>query len=57
MSAFEHLDCVKYFRVDIFHMKLNKVQQDYGFTVKSNINADDELSLGWLNGFLQMSMK
>ena len=55
VTAYERLDYVKYFRPELFHMKLNKVQQDYGFTMKSDINAADELSLGWFNGFLQMS--
>ena len=54
VTAFERLDFVKYFRPELFHMKLNKVQQDYAFTMKKDINADDELSMGWFNGFLQM---
>ena len=34
---------------------MNKVIQDYAFTMKKEINPQDKVSLGWINGFLQMS--
>lgn len=46
VSAFERLDFVKYFRPELFHMKLNKVQQDFAFTMRKDINSSDKLSLG-----------
>ena len=55
VSAFERLDFVKYFRPELFHMKLNKVTQDFAFTMRKDINSSDKLSLGWFNGYLQMS--
>jgi hypothetical protein len=53
VTAYERLDYVKYFRPELFHAKMNKVIQDYAFTMKKDINAQDKLSLGWFNGFLQ----
>ena len=34
---------------------MNKLMQDMSFTMKKDVNAQDKLSLGWFNGFLQMS--
>ena len=54
VTTFESLEYVKYFCPELFHIKLNKVQHDFGFTMKPDINAKDKLSVGWFNGFLDM---
>ena len=38
----------------ILFMNGTQVIQDYGFTMATDINADDHGSLGWFNGFLTM---
>ena len=57
VTAYERLEYVKFFRPELFHLKMNKVQQDFAFTMNPDINAKDKLSVGWFNGLLDMSTK
>jgi hypothetical protein len=40
VTTFERLEYVKYFRPELFHIKLNKVLHDFGFTMKPDIRIN-----------------
>ena len=54
-TALERLEFIQYFRVELFHMKMNKTFDDYKACMKTDLNIDDVLSLGWFKGTLGMN--
>ena len=47
-TAFGRLEFLGPFRLQLLHMKMKKVAQDYSHCMKNDINFDDVLSLAWL---------
>ena len=47
-TAFGRLEFLGPFRLQLLHMKMKKVCQDYSACMRSDINFDDKLSLPWL---------
>ena len=47
ISAVERFDFLVYFRLGTFHMGMNKVIQDIQAGIKSEVNIEDSLSLGY----------
>jgi hypothetical protein len=51
-TALERLEYIRYFRVELFHLKMNKTFDDYKAAMKTEVNIDDVLTLGWFKGAL-----
>ena len=47
-TAFGRLEFLGPFRLQLLHMKMKKICQDYALCMKSEINYDDKISLPWL---------
>ena len=47
-TAFGRLEFLGPFRLQLLHMKMKKICQDYAVCMKSEINYDDKISLPWL---------
>ena len=54
VTALERLEYVHYFRLALFHTKMNKVFMDYKTCMISdeNVNVDDVLTLSWFKAYL-----
>ena len=57
VTALERLEFIKYFKVALFHMKMNKVIMDYRACMKNEDSIDDKLTLSWFRGWLGMDKK
>ena len=51
VTALERLEYLRYFRVALFHEKMNKVFQDYGECMRNENNIDDLLTLAWFKSW------
>ena len=47
-TAFGRLEFLGPFRLQLLHMKMKKICQDYGACMKQEINFDDKISLPWM---------
>ena len=54
VTAFERLDFLEIFRLQLFHMKMAKVFQDFKSCLKRETNLEDEGSLAWISNILGM---
>ena len=52
MTAIERLDFLGIFRIQLLHMKMAKVMQDYKFCMQTVQNQDDKGSLSWFAAIL-----
>ena len=55
-TAFGRLEFLGPFRLQLLHMKMKKVAQDYNASMKREINFDDVLSLPWLAALTRMKV-
>jgi hypothetical protein len=55
VTALERLEYLRYFRVALFHQKMNKVFQDYGECMRNENNIDDVLTLAWFKGWFGLT--
>ena len=51
-TALERLEYIHYFRVELFHLKMNKTFDDFKAAMKTEVNVDDILTVGWFKGAL-----
>ena len=55
-TAFGRLEFLGPFRLQMLHMKMKKVTQDYAECMRKEINFDDKLSLPWLTSLTRMKV-
>ena len=55
-TAFGRLEYLGPFRLQLLHMKMKKVSQDYSLCMPNEINLDDVLSLPWLTALTRMKI-
>ena len=55
VTAVERFDFLVYFRLGTFHMGMNKIIQDMGAGMKSEVNVEDTLSLGYFKTTLGLN--
>ena len=55
-TAFGRLEFLGPFRLQLLHMKMKKVSQDYSLCMPNEINLDDVLSLPWLTALTRMKI-
>ena len=55
-TAFGRLEFLGPFRLQLLHMKMKKVSQDYSVCMKNEVNFDDILSLPWLTALTRMKV-
>ena len=55
-SAFGRLEFIGPCRLQLLHMKMKKVSQDYSLCMKEEVNFDDVLSLAWLTALTRMKV-
>ena len=55
-TAFGRLEFLGPFRLQLLHMKMKKVSQDYALCMPNEINLDDVLSLPWLTALTRMKI-
>ena len=55
-TAFGRLEFLGPFRLQLLHMKMKKVAQDYAACMKREINFDDVLTLPWLAAYTRMKV-
>jgi hypothetical protein len=52
VTALECLEYIRYFKVGLFHGKMNKTFQDYKALMRDEDNIDDPLTLSWFKAWL-----
>ena len=55
-SAFGRLEFIGPCRLQLLHMKMKKISQDYSLCMKQEVNFDDVLSLAWLTSLTRMKV-
>ena len=55
-TAFGRLEFLGPFRLQMLHMKMKKICQDYSECMRHDINFDDKLSLPWLTSLTRMKV-
>ena len=55
-SAFGRLEFIGPCRLQMLHMKMKKISQDYSLCMKQEVNYDDVLSLAWLTALTRMKV-
>ena len=55
-TAFGRLEFLGPFRLQLLHMKMKKICQDFAATMKHEINFDDKLSVPWLTALSRMKI-
>ena len=55
VTAVERFDFMRVFRLGTFHLRLNKTIQDVVAGIKSEVNVDDTLSLGYFKTILGLT--
>ena len=55
-TAFGRLEFLGPFRLQLLHMKMKKISQDYAVCMKREINFDDKLSLPWLTALTRVKV-
>ena len=55
-TAFGRLEFLGPFRLQMLHMKMKKICQDYSVGMKNEINFDDKISLPWLAALTRMKV-
>ena len=55
-TAFGRLEFLGPFRLQLLHMKMKKICQDYSVGMKNEINFDDKISLPWLTALTRMKV-
>ena len=55
-TAFGRLEYIGPCRLQLLHMKMKKVSQDYSLCMKQEVNFDDVLSLPWLTALTRMKV-
>jgi hypothetical protein len=55
-TAFGRLEYIGPCRLQMLHMKMKKVSQDYSLCMKQEVNFDDVLSLPWLTALTRMKV-
>ena len=55
-TAFGRLEFLGPFRLQLLHMKMKKICQDFAATMKHEINFDDKLSVPWLAALSRMKI-
>ena len=56
VTAFGRLEFLGPFRIQMLHMKMKKISQDYAICIKNDCNLDDILSLPWLTELTRMKV-
>ena len=55
-TAFGRLEFLGPFRLQLFHMKMKKICQDFSACMKNTINFDDKISLPWLTALTRVKV-
>ena len=55
-TAFGRLEFLGPFRLQLLHMKMKKICQDYAMCMKQEINFDDKISLPWLSALTRVKV-
>ena len=56
VTALERLEYIRYFKVALFHGKMNKIFQDYKACMPDEDNIDDKLTLAWFKAWLGLDI-
>ena len=56
VTAFGRLEFLGPFRLQLLHMKMKKICQDYSICMKNEVNFDDKLTLSWLTEDCRMKV-
>ena len=56
VTAFGRLEFLGPFRLQLLHMKMKKISQDFSVCMKNDNNYDDKLSLPWLTSLTNMKV-
>ena len=55
-SAFGRLEFIGPCRLQMLHMKMKKISQDFSLCMKQEVNYDDVMSLAWLTALTRMKV-
>ena len=56
VTTFGRVEFLGPFRIQMLHMKMKKISQDYAICMKNDCNLDDILSLPWLTELTRMKV-